>query len=134
LPDRDLEWRDVGVGAVITAFLFTIGKSLIGWYLGRSTIASSYGAAGAMIIVLLWVYYSSEIFLFGAEITRAYSRRRSGGRDVPTANSATVAAPAMPPTVQSSPLASSAMLTAVAVAMVVLALVRERRWWRSLGG
>ena len=73
LPDRRLEWRDVGVGALVTAVLFMIGKSLIGWYLGSSTIASSYGAAGALILALLWVYYSSLIFLFGAEFTRAYS-------------------------------------------------------------
>ena len=67
LPDRRLEWRDVWVGAAITAVLFTVGKSLIGWYIGSSAVASSYGAAGALIIVLLWVYYSSEIFLLGAE-------------------------------------------------------------------
>ncbi|CDX54095.1 Ribonuclease BN [Mesorhizobium plurifarium] len=73
LPDRSLTWRDVGVGALVTALLFTIGKSLIGWYIGSSSIATSYGAAGALMVVLLWVYYSAQIFLFGAEITRAYS-------------------------------------------------------------
>jgi membrane protein len=76
LPDRHLSWHDVGVGAVVTAILFTAGKSLIGWYLGSSAVASSYGAASALILALLWVYYSSLIFLFGAEITRAYSIRR----------------------------------------------------------
>jgi membrane protein len=75
LPDRHLEWRDVGMGALVTAAFFVIGKSLIGIYLGRSAAASTYGAAGALIIVLLWVYYSSEIFLFGAEFTKAYSLR-----------------------------------------------------------
>ena len=73
LPDRSLEWRDVWIGAVVTGALFTVGKSLIGWYLGTSAIASSYGAAGGLLLVLLWVYYSSEIFLLGAEFTRAYS-------------------------------------------------------------
>ncbi len=73
LPDRRLSWRDVAVGALVTALLFTIGKSLIAWYLGSSAVASSYGAASALILTLLWVYYSSLIFLFGAEITRAYS-------------------------------------------------------------
>ncbi|RUV01798.1 YihY/virulence factor BrkB family protein [Mesorhizobium sp. M1A.F.Ca.IN.020.06.1.1] len=73
LPDRSLKWRDVAVGALVTALLFTIGKSLIGWYIGSSSIATSYGAAGALMVVLLWVYYSAQIFLFGAEITRAYS-------------------------------------------------------------
>jgi membrane protein len=82
LPDRTLKWRDVAIGAVVTAFLFTIGKSLIGWYIGTSAITSSYGAAGALLIVLLWVYYSSEIFLLGAEFTRAYSVRRGSRPDL----------------------------------------------------
>ena len=73
LPDRSLTWRDVRFGAVVTAILFTIGKSLIGWYLGTSAVASSYGAAGSLIVLLLWVFYSSAIFLFGAEVTRAYA-------------------------------------------------------------
>lgn len=73
LPDRSLAWRDVRFGAVTTAVLFTIGKSLIGWYLGTSAVASSYGAAGSLIILLLWVFYSSSIFLLGAELTRAYA-------------------------------------------------------------
>ncbi|GLS30952.1 YihY/virulence factor BrkB family protein [Neomesorhizobium albiziae] len=73
LPDRRLGWQDVAVGALVTALLFTAGKSMIGWYLGSSAVASSYGAASALILTLLWVYYSSLIFLFGAELTRAYS-------------------------------------------------------------
>ena len=73
LPDRSLTWRDVRFGAVVTAILFTIGKSLIGWYLGTSAIASSYGAAGSLIVLLLWVFYSSAVFLLGAEVTRAYA-------------------------------------------------------------
>jgi membrane protein len=82
LPDRTLAWRDVAVGAIATAALFTIGKSLIGWYLGSSAIASSYGAAGGLLVTLLWVYYSSEIFLLGAEFTRAYSVRHGSRRDL----------------------------------------------------
>jgi membrane protein len=82
LPDRKMEWRDVMVGAVITAALFTIGKSLIGWYLGSSAVGSAYGAAGALLIVLLWVYYSSVIFLLGAEFTRAYSVRHGSRSDI----------------------------------------------------
>lgn len=82
LPDRSLKWRDVGLGAVVTALLFTVGKSLIGWYIGTSAVASSYGAAGALLIVLLWVYYSSEIFLLGAEFTRAYSVRLGSRSDL----------------------------------------------------
>ncbi len=82
LPDRNLEWRDVAIGAVVTAALFTIGKSLIGWYIGTSAVASSYGAAGGLLVMLLWVYYSSEIFLFGAELTRAYSVRHGSRSDL----------------------------------------------------
>ena len=73
LPDRRLEWRDVMVGAVCTALLFTIGKALIGWYIGGSGMARSYGAAGALVVVLLWVYYSAQVFLLGAEFTRAWA-------------------------------------------------------------
>lgn len=71
LPDRRLRWRDVLSGAAITAALFTGGKSLIGWYLGQAAPSSAYGAAGAIIVLLLWAYYSAQIFLFGAELTRA---------------------------------------------------------------
>lgn len=74
LPDVALRWRDVAVGGAITAVLFTVGKYLIGAYLGRSG-TSSYGAAGSVIVLLLWVYYSSQILLIGAEFTRLYSER-----------------------------------------------------------
>lgn len=73
LPDRPIAWREVIVGAVVTAVLFNVGKSLIGLYLGNSTIASSYGAAGAVIVLLLWIYYSVQIFLLGAEFTKVYA-------------------------------------------------------------
>jgi membrane protein len=73
LPDVRLEWRDVAMGAFVTALLFTGGKQVIGWYLGQSTTASSYGAAGSVIVLLLWVYYSTQIVLIGAEFTRLYS-------------------------------------------------------------
>lgn len=83
LPDRSLEWRDVIVGAISTAVLFTIGKTLIGWYLGASSGASTYGAAGALILLLLWVYYSVMIFLFGAEFTRTFANAYGSRRDRP---------------------------------------------------
>jgi len=72
LPDVKLGWSDVWVGGLVTAGLFTIGKFLIGLYLGTSAFASTYGAAGSVIVVLVWVYYSSQIILLGAEFTRAY--------------------------------------------------------------
>jgi membrane protein len=87
LPDRPIAWNDVLVGAVGTAILFTIGKSLIGWYIGSSAVGSTYGAAGALMVLLLWVYYSAEIFLFGAEFTKAYANRRGSTRYDPVADS-----------------------------------------------
>jgi membrane protein len=87
LPDRRLEWRDVLMGAAATAVLFTIGKSLIGWYIGSSAVASTYGAAGAMIVLLLWVYYSAQIFLLGAEFTKAYANQQGSRRNRPVESS-----------------------------------------------
>ena len=76
LPDVHLRWRDVTMGACVTAALFTIGQQFIGLYLGQSSVASSYGATGSVMILLLWVYYSCQILLFGAEFTRAYALRQ----------------------------------------------------------
>jgi membrane protein len=81
LPDRSLQWNDVVVGALITSVLFNIGKSLVGWYIGSSAIASSYGAAGGLIVLLLWVYYSAQIFLLGAEFTKIYVNRHGSKQD-----------------------------------------------------
>jgi membrane protein len=72
LPDVKLGWREVWVGALVTAGLFSVGKLLIGLYLGTTSMASTYGAAGSVIIILVWVYYSAQIILLGAEFTRAY--------------------------------------------------------------
>lgn len=83
LPDRKLEWRDVIIGSVVTAALFTIGKSLIGWYLGSSAVGSTYGAAGGLIVLLLWVYYSVQVFLLGAEFTKVYADRHGSKQDHP---------------------------------------------------
>jgi membrane protein len=83
LPDRQLQWRDVMTGAVVTSLLFTIGKSLIGWYIGSSAIASSYGAAAGLIVLLLWVYYSAQTFLLGAEFTKVYAGRHGSKRGRP---------------------------------------------------
>jgi membrane protein len=88
LPDRRLEWRDVMIGAVVTGILFTIGKSLISWYIGSSAVASSFGAAGALIVLLLWVYYSAQIFLLGAEFTKIYANRHGSKPDNPDAEGA----------------------------------------------
>jgi membrane protein len=83
LPDRSLQWNDVVIGALITSVLFNIGKSLIGWYIGSSAVASSYGAAGGLIVLLLWVYYSVQTFLLGAEFTKIYANRHGSKQGKP---------------------------------------------------
>lgn len=75
LPDVQLRWRDVTTGAFVTAVLFTVGQQIIGLYLGQSGVASMYGAAGSVMILLLWVYYSCQILLLGAEFTRVFAQR-----------------------------------------------------------
>lgn len=79
LPDIHIKWRDVWVGAALTAMLFTVGKFLIGLYLGHTNIGTSYGTAGSMIILLVWIYYSAQIIFFGAEFTQVYTRYRNPG-------------------------------------------------------
>jgi membrane protein len=90
LPDARIEWRDVWIGAASTSFLFAIGKFLIGLYLGRSGVTSAYGAAGSLITVLLWVYYSSLIFFLGAEFTQVYATQYGSGV-VPAKNAEPIA-------------------------------------------
>jgi membrane protein len=75
LPDLDVEWRDVIPGALVTSLLFSTGKTIIGIYLGKATVASAYGAAGSLVVVLIWVYYSAQIFFLGAEVTQVYAQR-----------------------------------------------------------
>lgn len=79
LPNVLIGWRDVWLGSVSTAFLFTVGKFVIGYYLAASSIASSFGAAGSVVIVLVWIYYSACILFFGAEITKVYARKFGSG-------------------------------------------------------
>jgi membrane protein len=83
LPDAHVAWRDVWVGAALTAALFTVGKFALGLYLGKSNPGSGYGAAGSLVILLVWVYYSAQILLYGAEFTQVYANRR-GQQIVPT--------------------------------------------------
>ena len=79
LPEVPLRWSDVIVGALVTAFLFEVGKQIIGLYVGRSSFGSAYGAAGSIVILLAWVYYSAQVFFLGAEFTKVYTRRRIAG-------------------------------------------------------
>jgi membrane protein len=96
LPETDLAWSDVWVGATVTAVLFSIGKYLIGLYLGKAAVGSAYGAAGALLVLLVWVYYSTQIVLFGAEITYVYAKRHGHGfGDTPAPHSETKLQPAV---------------------------------------
>ncbi len=79
LPDVRLKWREVAVGAAVTAVLFTIGKFAIGVYLGRAAVANAFGAAGSFVVLLFWVYYSSLVCFFGAEFTQVFARRHGAG-------------------------------------------------------
>ncbi len=76
MPRVHIAWRDVGIGAVLTALLFTVGKTLIGAYLGTSGVASPFGAAASLVAFVIWVYWSTQIFLFGAELTRVYAEHK----------------------------------------------------------
>jgi membrane protein len=91
LPDVKIAWKDVWVGAALTSVLFNIGKFLIGYYLGKSSVSSAYGAAGSLAVVLVWVYYSAQILFFGAEFTEVYANK-FGGHLVPV-NGAELAGP-----------------------------------------
>jgi membrane protein len=75
IPDVDIEWRDVTLGAVITSLLFNAGKLVVSLYLGKTTLASAYGAAGSLVVFLFWVYYSTLIFFLGAEFTQVFANR-----------------------------------------------------------
>ena len=78
VPDAEISWRDVWLGGLLTAVLFTLGKTAIGVYLGQASVGSAYGAAGSMVVLLVWVYYSALILFFGAEFTQAWATRHGG--------------------------------------------------------
>lgn len=88
LPDAEIAWRDVWLGAFVTALLFSLGKFLIGLYLGNSAVASSFGAAGSLVLLLVWIYYSAQILFFGAEFTQVYANNY-GSKIVPEGEEAT---------------------------------------------
>jgi membrane protein len=84
VPEAKVQWRDVWIGALLTALLFTIGKSAISLYIGKSGVSSTFGAAASLVVLMVWVYWSAQIFLMGAELTWAYARRFGSMKDVKT--------------------------------------------------
>ena len=110
MPRVQVAWRDVWIGAALTALLFTLGKTLIGLYIGRSGVASPFGAAASLVVLLLWVYYSAQIFLLGAEFTWVYARRHGSlqGLDAPP-----LAVPATPAPGEAAPSVREAAAPAV---------------------
>ena len=142
MPRVNVRWNDVWLGAAVTALLFTVGRFLIGLYIGKSDIASGFGAAGSLIIVFVWIYYSAQIFLMGAEFTWVYANTFGSLRDtavppvgeVPARSSAPLAVtltPAMPP--DSVPPVSVVPVASVGHKGMVLAPQASQSRWFSLG-
>ena len=82
MPRVAIRWRDVWIGALVTSLLFSLGKFLIGLYIGKSSVESTYGAAGALVVLLVWVYYSAQIFLLGAEFTKVYAENHGSRKSL----------------------------------------------------
>lgn len=132
LPSKPISYRDVAVGAVATAFMFTVGKTLIGLYLGSSAVASSYGGAGAFVVVLLWIYYSSLMFLLGAEFTKTwatYHRSEAAeGTDQPATTPIVVSAGAHVEVARNAAAGTGTRwIDVVAVAGVLYSVLRNQR-------
>jgi len=96
LPECRIAWRDVWLGAAVSALLFVVGQFLLGWYLGRAGISSSYGAFGGLVVFMLWTYYSAQILLFGAEFTHVYAQRHGSLHDQPSSPAYPGAKPRLP--------------------------------------
>jgi membrane protein len=116
MPRVRIAWGDVWVGAAVTSALFAVGKWAIGLYIGRSSVGSAFGAAGSLVVVMVWVYYSAQIFLLGAEFTRLYAGER-GSRAAPAVEPAILVQPAA-----NTPIASAARPPAAALVKLGAAL------------
>jgi membrane protein len=147
LPDAHppVGWKDIWIGAFITAVLFTLGKFAIGLYLGRSSVASAYGAAGSLVLLLIWVYYSAQILFYGAELTQVYARRHGSRLGLATAEKATAppaaakddaAVPARPaarmptPEPPRPPTTEVGKGLALSAALLLVGLLPKKRWPR----
>jgi membrane protein len=131
LPDAEIAWRDVWLGAFVTALLFSLGKFLIGLYLGNSAVASSFGAAGSLVLLLVWIYYSAQILLFGAEFTQVYANNY-GSKILPEGQESAekpgaIAQPARQPTREVQPQPRLAIPAAFAISTREGRLERENR-------
>lgn len=107
LPDCEIDWADVVIGAIATSLLFVAGKFLISLYISRSAVASSYGSAGSLLVILLWIYYSAQIFLLGAEFTRVFAdqrRQRRSRRTSPLPGTTSLPPDAAPPRQSGAPV------------------------------
>lgn len=125
VPNVQVAWRNVTVGALGTALLFTIGKFLLGTYLARAGVGSTYGAAGSLVAVVVWIYYSAQIFFFGAEFTRVYADSRDGKLGAAAASAPEKSAPSPAPVEKANPLpprieATAAVSTPVVVRAAVV--------------
>jgi membrane protein len=137
IPRVRIRWRDVWIGAAVTSALFAVGKFLIGLYLGKSSVASAFGAAGSLAVMMVWVYYSAQIFLLGAEFTwvyaHAYGSRRGNPRPVARVRRR-ADAPAAPPAAPANPLERRpVMALTVAAALGAAAGMASRLRRRSAG-
>lgn len=123
VPNSKVSWKDVGVGAVGTALMFTIGKLLLGLYLGKASVGSTYGAAGSLVAVVVWIYYSAQIFFFGAEFTHLYSAKDQQRQAAPAPEQAQVSQSAAPTGTSAPAAAAPAAAAPVAAAPVAAAPV-----------
>ncbi len=139
LPDEKITWRDTFLGAAFTSVLFTIGKLLIGLYLGKAGVASAYGAAGSLVIVLVWVYYSAQVFFFGAEFTHVFAMREGshspnihGSGAVVTVPASTTGETPPPPAPAETAASGGAKLNVARTAGIGLAAVLGGLgWWKG---
>jgi len=128
LPDTHIDWSDVWIGAVVTSVLFTLGNWGIGLYLGSNNVGSAYGAAGSLIVLLVWIYYSAQVFLLGGEFTQVYAHRYGSWAKIPLVEGERVAVPA--PTVAPAPFNSKSYVMAIIAfigGLIIAQIWRPRR-------
>jgi len=128
LPAKRLPWSDLWIGSFGTAILFVLGKLLLGLYLGHASVGSAYGAAGSLIVLLVWIYYTAQLFFLGAEFTRAYSQAHGSGKTAPVPTVAT--ALARPEGIRHHDPAGATVRSSVFGLLFSVALVGIS-WWRA---